>query len=77
MCSLNLGTTGPNSGQCVGSLAGLDLGLGNGVWLLGDRYVVEASISMRSADDRCDSFMKNVYTAFSVSQNAVGFAKLK
>ncbi|PIL36809.1 transporter [Ganoderma sinense ZZ0214-1] len=57
--NLNLGTTGSNTEECVGSLAGLDLGLGSGIWLLGD------------------SFMKNVYTAFSVSQNAVGFAKLK
>ncbi|KAI1792861.1 protease [Ganoderma leucocontextum] len=57
--NFNLGTTESGSGDCVGSLSGLDLGLGSNVWLLGD------------------SFMKNVYSAFSVSKNAVGFAKLK
>jgi cathepsin D len=55
--SFNLGSAGSN-GQCVGALAGQDLGLGNSVWLLGD------------------SFMKNVYTAFSFDQSAVGFATL-
>ena len=57
--SLNLGETAKGSGKCVSSLAGLDIGLGSNVWLLGD------------------SFMKNVYTAFSFDQNAVGFAPLK
>ncbi|GJE96864.1 aspartic protease [Phanerochaete sordida] len=56
--NFNLGTTEDGSSQCVGALAGQDLGLGNSVWLLGD------------------SFMKNVYTAFSFDQNAVGFATL-
>ena len=56
MRSFNLGSA--SSGQCVGAIAGQDLGLGNNVWLLGD------------------SFMKNVYTAFSFDKNAVGFAKL-
>ena len=56
--SFNLGETTPGSGQCVGALAGQDLGLGDDVWLLGD------------------SFMKNVYTAFSFDKNAVGFAEL-
>ncbi|KAI0782433.1 aspartic protease [Irpex lacteus] len=55
--NFNLGSVG--NGQCVGAIAGQDLGLGSGVWLLGD------------------SFMKNVYTAFSFDQNAVGFATLK
>ncbi|KAI0764403.1 acid protease [Trametes elegans] len=45
--------------QCIGAIAGQDLGLGSNVWLLGD------------------SFMKNVYTAFSFDSNAVGFAALK
>ncbi|KAI0370232.1 acid protease [Pilatotrama ljubarskyi] len=57
--NLNLGETEAGSGQCVGALAGQDVGLGDQVWLLGD------------------SFMKNVYTAFSFAENAVGFASLK
>ncbi|KAI0782432.1 aspartic protease [Irpex lacteus] len=55
--NFNLGSVG--NGQCVGAIAGQDLGLGSGVWLLGD------------------SFMKNVYTAFSFDEDAVGFATLK
>ena len=35
--SFNLGEV--SSGRCVGALAGQDLGLGNNVWLLGDRWV--------------------------------------
>ncbi|KAJ7600782.1 acid protease [Mycena floridula] len=54
----NLGATAQGSSDCVGSLAGQDLGLGDDVWLLGD------------------SFMKNVYTAFSFEKDAVGFAAL-
>ncbi|EMD41037.1 hypothetical protein CERSUDRAFT_111607 [Gelatoporia subvermispora B] len=56
--NFNLGETAEGSGQCVGALAGQDLGLGSNVWLFGD------------------SWMKNVYTAFSFDQNAVGFAQL-
>ncbi|KAI9001242.1 protease [Trametes punicea] len=56
--NFDLGETELGSGQCVGALAGQDLGLGSNVWLLGD------------------SFMKNVYTAFSFERNAVGFAAL-
>ncbi|OSD07013.1 acid protease [Trametes coccinea BRFM310] len=56
--NFNLGQTSSGSSQCVGALAGQDLGLGNNVWLLGD------------------SFMKNVYTAFSFDDDAVGFATL-
>ncbi|KAJ2968031.1 hypothetical protein NUW54_g13335 [Trametes sanguinea] len=56
--NFNLGQTSTGSSQCVGALAGQDLGLGSNVWLLGD------------------SFMKNVYTAFSFDNNAVGFASL-
>ena len=33
------GGGGSSSQQCVGALAGQDLGLGNNVWLLGDRWV--------------------------------------
>ncbi|OCH83935.1 acid protease [Obba rivulosa] len=57
--NLNLGQTESGSSQCVGALAGQDVGLGTNVWLFGD------------------SWMKNVYTAFSLDQNAVGFAALK
>lgn len=53
-----MGKTASGSSQCVGTLAGQDLGLGSNVWLLGD------------------SFMKNVYTAFSFQNNAIGFATL-
>jgi cathepsin D len=57
--NFNLGQTTSGSSQCIGAIAGQDLGLGTNVWLLGD------------------SFMKNVYSAFSFDQNAVGFASLK
>ncbi|RPD61879.1 protease [Lentinus tigrinus ALCF2SS1-7] len=57
--NFNFGETEKGSGECVGTLAGQDLGLGNNTWLLGD------------------SFMKNVYSVFSFSKNAVGFATLK
>jgi len=56
--NFNLGTTQDGSSDCVGALAAQDLGLGDGVWLLGD------------------SFMKNVYSTFSLDKNAVGFATL-
>ncbi|CDO69152.1 hypothetical protein BN946_scf185042.g54 [Trametes cinnabarina] len=56
--NFNLGETETGSGQCVGALAGQDVGLGSNVWLLGD------------------SFMKNVYTAFSFDDDSVGFAEL-
>lgn len=36
--SFNLGTTAHGSSMCVGAIGGVDLQLGNGVWLLGDRY---------------------------------------
>ncbi|KAI0688123.1 acid protease [Cytidiella melzeri] len=55
--NFNLGSAG-SSGQCVGAIAGQDIGLGESTWLLGD------------------SFMKNVYTAFSFDEDAVGFAAL-
>ena len=56
--NISLGETVPGSGQCVGALRALDLGLGKDVWLLGD------------------SFMKNVYTAFSFDDSTVAFAPL-
>ncbi|KAI8978783.1 acid protease [Trametes punicea] len=54
----NAGQTEPGSKDCVGALAGSDLGLGNNTWLLGD------------------TFMKSVYSVFSVEKKAIGFAKL-
>ena len=33
---MNLGTTEEGSSECVGAITGLDLGLGDEVWLLGD-----------------------------------------
>ncbi|KAF7342253.1 Acid protease [Mycena venus] len=36
---INLGMTAQGSKQCVGALAGLDLGLGSNVWLLGDSFM--------------------------------------
>lgn len=38
--SFNLGQTTTGSSLCVGALAGLDLGLGSSVWLLGDRFAI-------------------------------------
>ncbi|TCD70576.1 Type I transmembrane sorting receptor [Steccherinum ochraceum] len=37
--NFNLGETEQGSGQCVGALAGQDLGLGDNVWLLGDSFM--------------------------------------
>ncbi|EMD33591.1 hypothetical protein CERSUDRAFT_117693 [Gelatoporia subvermispora B] len=37
--NFNLGRTSSTSSQCVGALAGQDLGLGNNVWLLGDSFM--------------------------------------
>ncbi|KAI0677640.1 acid protease [Trametes maxima] len=54
----NAGMTEEGSDECIGGIAGADLGLGNNTWLLGD------------------TFMKSVYTVFSVDKNAVGFAQL-
>ena len=49
MClSFNFGETEKGSGECVGTLAGQDLGLGNNTWLLGDRYVPEVVENRRS-----------------------------
>ncbi|TBU32075.1 protease [Dichomitus squalens] len=75
--NFNLGETEPGSGDCVGALSGMNLGLGSEVWLLGDRHVALSSSVGHDSLNTSDSFMKNVYTAFSVSQNAVGFATLK
>ncbi|KAK7059200.1 hypothetical protein VNI00_001827 [Paramarasmius palmivorus] len=37
--NFNFGTLEIGSSQCVGALAGQDLGLGSGVWLLGDSFM--------------------------------------
>ncbi|KAH9895122.1 protease [Cubamyces lactineus] len=55
--NFNLGRV--SATQCIGAIAGQDLGLGTNTWLLGD------------------SFMKNVYSAFSFDSSSVGFATLK
>jgi len=36
---ISLGETESGSGQCVGALVAQDLGLGDGVWLLGDSFM--------------------------------------
>ena len=77
--SLSLGETSSGSGKCVGALAGQDLGLGENVWLLGDRCV-RCSARRAGREEVLmarDSFMKNVYSAFSFDKNEVGFASLK
>ena len=38
-CSFNLGEVPEGSGQCVGSVQGLDHGLGSNVWILGDSFM--------------------------------------
>ena len=38
-CSFNLGETFEGSGQCVGSVQGLESSLGNNVWILGDSFM--------------------------------------
>ena len=45
--SFNLGETSEGSGQCVGALSGEDVGLGDNVWLLGDRYVTWSCALLR------------------------------
>ncbi|KIY49961.1 acid protease [Fistulina hepatica ATCC 64428] len=37
--NMNLGTTEDGSSDCVGALAGRDMGLGTNVWLLGDSFM--------------------------------------
>ena len=79
LCSFNLGETFAGSGQCVGALSGEDVGLGDNVWLLGDRYVVSLCVlpsCEKSSPSFLCSFMKNVYTAFDVENERVGFAEL-
>ena len=79
VCSFNLGETFEGSGQCVGALSDTNVGLGDHVWLLGDRYVVPLCVLLscdNSLPSLLASFMKNVYTAFDVGQERVGFAKL-
>ena len=75
VCSFSLGETESGSGQCVGAIAGQDLGLGDNVWLLGDRYALFPTQFFPLLTEP-QSFMKNVYSVFSFEQNAVGFAAL-
>lgn len=65
----------PGGSTCVGALAGQDLGLGNDLWLLGDRYA-SFHFPIRFLLNRIRSFMKNVYTVFDVNVKEVGFAQL-
>jgi cathepsin D len=75
--SFNLGQESEGSSMCVGALAGVDLGLGKNVWLLGDRYVGYRRMSEGAVADLCfASFMKNVYTVFDTGNSSVGFAEL-
>ncbi|KAI0744066.1 aspartic peptidase domain-containing protein [Daedaleopsis nitida] len=55
----DLAVEGRVGNMCIGAVAGVDLGLGDNVWLLGD------------------SFMKNVYSVFSMDKKVVGFTRLK
>lgn len=64
------------SDQCVGALVGGELGIGPTTWLLGDRYCESSETWMQHSTDAHRSFMKNVYSVFSVDQKAVGFASL-
>ena len=59
--SFNLGLVEEGSSDCVGSILGDDLGFGD-----------QETVWLVG-----DSFMKNVYSVFSVDKNAVGFAALK
>jgi cathepsin D len=38
--NFNLGPTNATSTQCMGSIAGVDFGLGNGAWVLGDPFMM-------------------------------------
>lgn len=84
MHSFDFGETALGSGQCVGTLAGQNLGLGNNTWLLGDRYVARCPlwphvcyVAVARLTGLNNSFMKNVYSVFSFHKGAVGFATLK
>lgn len=52
--SFNLGQTSTGSSQCVGALAGQDLGLGSNVWLLGDRYFSNLFITIIICTNQID-----------------------
>ncbi|KAF8636167.1 hypothetical protein AX17_003739 [Amanita inopinata Kibby_2008] len=49
--NFNLGQTAAGSSQCVGALAGVDLGLGAGVWLLGDSFMKNVYTLFSFADN--------------------------
>ncbi|KAI0769926.1 acid protease [Fomes fomentarius] len=52
---INLGTVSSGSSQCVGSIAGGDLGLGSKVWLLGDT-LMKNTYTVFSVDDNAVGF---------------------
>jgi len=78
--SFNFGETTAGSGRCVGALAGVDLGLGTGVWFLGDAQVFCSAYRALSYLTLSPSlflrFIKNVYAVFDVTANTIGFATL-
>ncbi|THU88980.1 acid protease [Dendrothele bispora CBS 962.96] len=53
--NFNLGTTEDGSSDCVGALAGQDLGLGDDVWLLGDSFMKNV-YTVFSFDDNAVGF---------------------
>ena len=53
--SFSLGETESGSGKCVGAIAGQDIGLGEGVWLLGDSFMKNV-YSVFSFDDDAVGF---------------------
>ena len=73
-----MGETSKGSGLCIGAIAAQDLGLGDNVWLLGDRYLYpypSAVVPYQSVFSF--SFMKNVYSVFDFETTSVGFASLR
>ncbi|KAI0759837.1 acid protease [Trametes elegans] len=53
--NFSLGETESGSGKCVGAIAGQDIGLGEGVWLLGDSFMKNV-YSVFSFDDDAVGF---------------------
>ncbi|KAI0078957.1 acid protease [Panus rudis PR-1116 ss-1] len=53
--NFNLGQTYSGSGQCVGAVAGQDIGIGNNVWILGDSFMKNV-YSVFNLDDNTIGF---------------------
>ncbi|GJJ14501.1 hypothetical protein Clacol_008765 [Clathrus columnatus] len=62
--NFNLGTTEAGSSECVGGIAGQDLGLGNNVWLLGDGTSTPSSRSARMLLDSLNSVKRRFICTF-------------